>query len=532
MRLFIAILSLALLHLGAARRRGNPLTFKAKQSYRRRRLDVGSSCTEDGPACAAGLQCVCSGRRLFGAPTNIDSCTCDHVPPPPSPPAMPPPPQCRPYNEALEWAGSGHSGALMADNTVRMWGTGGSNNIYGVCKRGHTCGTDVWGDSAAEMGANLPALDFGTGRTVQQLACKAHTCCVILDNNDLICWGHNHLGQLGRGDSLQTPTVGSASPPYTPVELGTGRYAQRVAVGHDHVCVILDTDFAVKCFGGARALGQGSTTQNLGDNAGEMGDSLPFVDLGSGGVPVFLQTFDHSQATCALFDTGIVKCWGTNNNGMLGTGSSADVGTGADQMGANLAAVNLGTGRTCAHLAVGFDQACCILDNQDTKCWGSTGRISLPYGDTASRGATAADMGDNLPAVNFGTGRHATQISMGGNQACALLDNGSVKCWGNSDRLGMGLSSGTWGDEATEIGDNWPAVELGTGKTAVHLIAGTVHTCAILNDKTMKCWGSGANGNLGIGSTANIGDNDGEMGDNLPSVNLGGQLWWAGAWEA
>ena len=73
-----------------------------------------------------------------------------------------------------------------------------------------------------------------------------------------------------------------------------------------------------------------------------------------------------------------------------------------------------------------------------------------------------------------------------------------------------------------EMGDNLPAVDLGTGRTATAIFSGGgSHMCAFLDDKSLKCWGGNYFGQLGLGDTNNRGDASGEMGDNLPVVDLG-----------
>ena len=71
------------------------------------------------------------------------------------------------------------------------------------------------------------------------------------------------------------------------------------------------------------------------------------------------------------------------------------------------------------------------------------------------------------------------------------------------------------------MGDALPAVNLGTGRTAKMIGAGDHHTCAVLDDDSVKCWGRNDYGQLGLGDTSNRGDGPGEMGDNLPIVDLG-----------
>ncbi|CAM9581305.1 unnamed protein product, partial [Choristocarpus tenellus] len=116
----------------------------------------------------------------------------------------------------------------------------------------------------------------------------------------------------------------------------------------------------------------------------------------------------------------------------------------------------------------------------------------------------------------------AQSISVGTRHTCAIVSSGKVKCWGknskgqqgNGDTVIRGKSSGT-------MGDDLPFVNIGTGKAALSISAGGFHTCAILNDESLRCWGYGSGGRLGSGASSNIGDTPDTMGDNLQKVNLG-----------
>jgi len=97
-----------------------------------------------------------------------------------------------------------------------------------------------------------------------------------------------------------------------------------------------------------------------------------------------------------------------------------------------------------------------------------------------------------------------------------------VKCWGSnySGQLGLGDTNNR-GDGPGEMGDNLPAVDLGTGRTATAISCKNSYCCALLDNKSVKCWGYNGSGQLGLGDTNNRGDASGEMGDNLPAVDLG-----------
>jgi alpha-tubulin suppressor-like RCC1 family protein len=295
---------------------------------------------------------------------------------------------------------------------------------------------------------------------------------------------------------------------------------RNITAGSGHTCAITSGG-AVKCWGlnnfGQLGLGD---TDDRGDEPGEMGDDLPAVDLGTGRTATAISAGD--LFTCALLDNGTVKCWGLNTNGTLGQESFASsIGGAPGEMGDDLPAIDLGAGRTATRISAGSGHVCAILDNSTLKCWGFNGSGQLGLGNSTARGQNPTDMGDDLPAVALGTGRTATAVSAGQRDTCAILDNGSVKCWGEADngRLGYG-GTGDRGDEGGEMGDSLPAVDLGTGRTAA-AISTAAHTCAVLDDATVKCWGRNANGQLGLGDNGDRGDAGGEMGDALPAVDLG-----------
>ncbi len=353
---------------------------------------------------------------------------------------------------------------------------------------------------------------------------RFHTC-AVLGSGAVKCWGINNAGDLGLGDTASRGDgPGEMGLSLPTVDLGTGRTATAIAVGDYHTCALLD-DAQVKCWG-YNLFGQIGTDDGSiahGDDPDEMGDNLPEVDLGTGRTATAVTAGDgHS---CALLDNGQVKCWGYNGRGELGLGDTNARGDGPNELGDNLPAVDLGTGRTATIIAGGAHFTCALLDNGQLKCWGYNHDGELGVGATDYRGDGPGEMGDNLPAVDLGTGRTATAISAGDGHSCAILDDGELKCWGwnASGQLGLGDISNR-GDGPGEMGDNLPAVDLGTGRTPTAVSAGGHHTCAILDNGHLKCWGYNGWGELGVGDTNQRGDSSAAghlMGDNLPAVDLG-----------
>ena len=242
-----------------------------------------------------------------------------------------------------------------------------------------------------------------------------------------------------------------------------------------------------------------------------MGDNLLAVDLGTTAKAISA----GDSHTCAILDNSQVKCWGDNTYGQLGQGDNINRGYGSNQMG-SLNPVNLGSERTAKSITTGTGYTCVILDDDSVKCWGRGHAGQLGHGKT-----TSVDSPPNSP-INLGSGRTAKAITAGKFHTCAVIDNSSIKCWGLNDsgQLGQGNTSILVGDGSLEMGDDLPAVDLGAGKTARAISTGDRHTCAILDNASIKCWGSNISGELGIGEPGNRGDNSSEMGDNLPVISL------------
>jgi alpha-tubulin suppressor-like RCC1 family protein len=251
-----------------------------------------------------------------------------------------------------------------------------------------------------------------------------------------------------------------------------------------------------------------------------MGDALPAVSLGTGRTAAAIAT--GSSHACALLDDGSVKCWGANSLGQLGQGDTAIRGDQPGEMGDALPAVRLGTGRTAVAIRAGGSFNCALLDDASVKCWGYGYFAQLGLGDSANRGDAAGEMGDALPAVDLGSGRSVTGLTAGGFHSCALLDNGALKCWGmnSSGQLGLG-DLVTRGNDPGEMGDALPTVNVGTGRSVVAAEGGYTHTCVLLNGGDLKCWGWNTYGQLGLGDFDSRGGQSWQMGDNLPMIDLG-----------
>lgn len=460
--------------------------------------DDGVDCTvdtcdvESGDCVYTPNDLICdNGFRCDGQETcNLtDGCL------PGIPPELPPGAEC--IDPGLT-TGSFHTCALTGSGGVRCWGFGANGQL------GYS--------STANLGDNETPADMGnvfleSGTVIDIAAGSLHTCALFL-SGQVQCWGKAEDGQLGYGNLV---TVGDDEHPgeYADPASGldtafvdVGGKAVQITAGAAHTCVLLEGG-KVRCWGrgGDGQLGYGfagsmpgnSLLFNIGDNeypssAGDVPVGGRVVQLAAGGA--------H---TCALLDKGNVRCWGRGNNGALGYGNRNNVGD--DETPAEVGDVDVG-GRVI-QLAAGGSHTCALLDTGNVRCWGYHGNGQLGY-------ATSAQVyigDDEAPAIagDVDVGGRVVQLAAGGVHTCAVLDTGAVRCWGSSEygQLGYGneLSVGVL-DAPSAAGD------VDVGGPVVEVAAGGRHTCAILADGNVRCWGDAGVGQLGYGNIFKIGNDE------------------------
>ncbi len=180
--------------------------------------------------------------------------------------------------------------------------------------------------------------------------------------------------------------------------------------------------------------------------------------------------------SCAVLGDGTVRCWGKNNLGQLGDGTTSQRTTPVTVSGISDA----------IQVTTGADHTCALLAGGGVKCWGDNtfGQVGNGTG-----GATNA-----LSPVTVEEITTATQLSAGGDQTCAVLSNGSVRCWGDN-------TFGQLGNGSVLTSSRTPQVVTSVSN-ATQAAVGTNHSCALLGNGTVACWGRNLFGQLGEGSTA------------------------------
>jgi alpha-tubulin suppressor-like RCC1 family protein len=357
------------------------------------------------------------------------------------------------------------------------------------------------------------ASEPGSAAAARLDAGEIHNCAVVGIGGLLRCWGFSADGQLGYAS---TETVGDDEAPGSmpPVDLGAGRTTSAITAGGFHTCATLDSG-SVRCWGSGfeGQLGRPHQLSDVGDN--ETPGSVPPVDLGAGRTTIGMSA--GRGHTCAVLDGGDVRCWGHGGRGRLGYAATLPIGD--DESPAAAGPVDLGAGRTAVAVSAGGSHTCALLDGGDVRCWGSgfSGALGHGGGDPNAKlpdgrpdpAARPPDIGDDEtpaqsgPPIVFGGGRAALAISAGGDHTCAVLDDRSVRCWGLNDSGQLG-----YGNKLNVAApDTVAAVDLG-GQQAQAISAGGSHTCALLDNGQVRCWGSGDSGQLGYGDLEPIGDDE------------------------
>jgi len=322
----------------------------------------------------------------------------------------------------------------------------------------------------------LSLLLFANRTPAVSLSVGANQNCVTLQDGGIACWGYNLWGQLGNGSKQSTAN---------PIDVRSIRSAIAVASGVRHSCAVLDNGH-IRCWGGNTygQLGNGSS----GNSAGST------IPVGVASITSGSSIAAGDEFSCAVLSDGSVKCWGRGSNGQLGNGSS---GASADHdTPVSLSLSNY----TAGMVSTGANQACLVdnyvsLVNPLARCWGNNTSGQLGDGSNTLR---------NTPQTvrnTAGSGSLAgvTRISTSGSHSCAVISTGLVFCWGANNAGQIGKLPGAPGSA------NLPQQVSLFGSTlpdAISVSAGTNHSCALTNNGQVWCWGDNTYGQLGRGMSA------------------------------
>ena len=278
------------------------------------------------------------------------------------------------------------------------------------------------------------------------------------------------------------------------------------------------------CASGGLKIETGIDADNSGTlDAGEV-DAAQTQYLCSAARPVVVKSSTGGAHSCAVMDNGEVYCWGSNNNGQLGDGTTTN-----RQSPVKVSGISTATG-----VALGNSHTCARLSGGAVRCWGSN--VSGQLGNNTTTNSTTP--------VAVSSVATAAQLALGSAHSCARLNNGTVRCWGSngSGQLGNGTTTDSavpvtvsaisaakdldgglshtcaiagasaevfcWGfnvfGQLGNGGNTDSSTPVSTGLTSMAAVStGLAHSCAVSNAGAVQCWGVNASGQLGDGTTAN-----------------------------
>ena len=352
-----------------------------------------------------------------------------------------------------------HNCARLSDGRARCWGADIGSGALGLA-RGldliYTIGDD---ETPASAG------DVDVGGRVTQLSAGDFSTCALFDNGRVRCWG----GGFGLGYPNRM-NIGDDEPPSAADFVDVGGPVQQIATAAHRSCAVLENG-AVRCWGLGEygALGYGNV-ETVGDD--EAPASVGDVPVG-GPVAEIAMGFDH---TCAVLRSGALRCWGNGRSGVLGYGNTDNIGD--DETPAEAGDVDVGG--PVRHVAASLYATCAVLVDGAVRCWGEWAPLQLDapawIGDDETPGS--------VPPIEVGG--TVLSVSVGVRRACAVLDGGRARCWGDGPHVPLGYGNLQY------IGDDEPpaaAGDLQLGGPVVQIGAESRHICALLQNGDVRCWG-------------------------------------------
>jgi alpha-tubulin suppressor-like RCC1 family protein len=423
-----------------------------------------------------------------------------------------------PEGQALA-LGSYHTCALSSTGTVRCWGD------YQPCHdcegegTGYTEASGIlgYGNREAIGDDETPASagDVDIGGPVKQITAGGSNTCALLESGEVRCWGSKLLSDDVIGDDETPASEGNVD---------VGGPVKQIAMGSSHTCTLLESG-SVRCWGigDFGHLGYGNP-DSIGDD--ETPASAGDVDVGG---PV-KQIAAGAYHTCALLESGAVRCWGSNeivrtldctaqhssyetSFGVLGYGyDTGDIGD--DETPASVGDVDVGG--PVRQIAAGYEHTCALLESGAVRCWGNNyvlepcfnvGRVEV-LGVLGNESDERVIGDDETPAEadEVFIGEPVVSLSAGWHATCAVLESGRVRCWGLGifGQLGYGNTRSIGNNETpARAGD----VPLGCSAWQV-LTGGYGHTCAFLRNGSVRCWGANGAAQLGHYFPEKIGDDE------------------------
>jgi alpha-tubulin suppressor-like RCC1 family protein len=354
--------------------------------------------------------------------------------------------------------GDSHTCAVVTGGKVLCWGLNTSGQL---------------GDNTV-LDALSPVQVSGITDAVQVSAGARHAC-ARLSNGTVWCWGDNTEGQLGNSSFVDSRI---------PVQAQGISGAVSVAAGGSHTCVV-NASGTAQCWGL-------NTSGQLG-NATNNSSNVPVSVFGVTTASTIVAGGSH---TCARFSDATISCWGSNildqlgNTGLIAASRNTPIAV----SGINTAiSISAGTSHNCAEVAGAPSRV---------RCWGDnfSGQLARAWTPQIPPSPPLTSSPEALPIIGIST---PTWVAAGFAHSCSVLADNTIRCWGENfdGQLGNGNFVGfVPPDPSASITSTIVPVTVSGIVSATQVAAGQFHTCSLLLNGSIMCWGDNSSGQLGDGT--------------------------------
>ena len=342
-------------------------------------------------------------------------------------------------------AGEAFTCAIVAGGKVRCWGRAVEGQL---------------GDGVTATQTFKPVDVAGLADVVQLVAGARHACARRSDGS-VWCWGDNTFGQCGQNGAGTVPKPTALA---GLAQAAAGDPVQALDAGAEHTCA-LHKSGKVRCWGR--------------NSSGQLG----IGNVQSGWLPQTVLDLDDAVAVaagadfgCAVRKSGKVVCWGEGESGQLGDGKKFDTTKPVEVAGVDGA----------ASVSAGGQHACAVQSGGTLRCWGKDLGGENPDGMTPFMTTTFPT------ATPIAKLSGVVAVSAGDAHTCVRLVGGKASCFGNNVHGQLGDGSARYASTPSSV--------LGVA-SATHVAAGQYHSLALEQDGTVRAWGNDGFGQLGEGAT-------------------------------
>ncbi len=347
----------------------------------------------------------------------------------------------------------------------------------------HTCGVTVtnklycWGwnrDGAIGDGSHTDrvyAVRIGTTLSIGAVNTGGGHSCALTSGGVPYCWGLNLTGQVGDGSTASKAV---------PTAVAGGLTLSTLASGGTFTCGLVAADSSAYCWGWGRdgELGSRPTETCPTDDGPEPCSRTP---IAVSGVLRFVAIVAGIRHTCALVADSTAYCWGRNDAGQLGNGTTTDTA----------GPVVVSGGYKFAALTAGFSHTCGLTAAGDAYCWGDNS-----FGQVGALSVSQA-----AEPMLVGGGVVFREVSAGSEHTCGVSQGNAAWCWGYNGNNELGTESLETCTPATiTVPCSHRPVAVTTTQSFASISGGGHHTCAVTTGGRAYCWGNNSNGQLGTGN--------------------------------